>query len=45
LDGLRKKVLGVAEFESYIRGLVIENRLNSVVAELYMMEGKQYVKG
>jgi len=44
LDGFRKKALSGAEFESYIRGLVIENRLNSVVAELYMMEGKQYVK-
>lgn len=45
LDGLRKKVLSVAEFESYMRGLVIENRLNSVVAELYLMEGEKYVKG
>ena len=45
LDGLKKNVLSAAEFESHIRKLVIENRLNSVVAELYIMEGKKYAKG
>jgi len=44
LDGLRRNVLSDAEFESYMRGLVIENRLHSIVAELYMMEGKKDVK-
>ena len=44
LDGLVKKIIKAKEFESYMRGLVIENRLHAVVAELYFMEGKRYVK-
>jgi predicted nucleic acid-binding protein len=44
MKGLREKVLNVQEFEVLIRGLVIENRLSSVVAEMYLMEGKKYVK-
>ncbi|OFW52529.1 MAG: hypothetical protein A2163_08265 [Actinobacteria bacterium RBG_13_35_12] len=45
LEGLRKKILNYENYESFIRGLVIENRLSSAVAELYLLEGKKYVKG
>lgn len=44
LKGLYKKLFDIQEFEVLIRGLVIENRLSSVVAELYLLEGKKYVK-
>ena len=42
---LKKKLLSFKEFEVLIRGLVIENRLSSAVAELYLTEGKKYVEG
>ncbi len=45
LEGLESGVLDIAGFESFVRELVVENRLSSVVAELYVMEGKKYVKG
>jgi hypothetical protein len=32
------------DFETLIRGLVVESRLSSIVAELYLMEGKKNVK-
>jgi len=38
IRGLRKNILKRNEFENYMRGLVVENRLSSVVAELYLME-------
>lgn len=41
LKGLKHKKMSGAEFEMFIRGLVVENRLSSVVAELYLMEGKK----
>ena len=44
VKGLRNKVLDFSEFESLMRGLVIENRLSSVIAEFYLLEGKN-VKG
>ena len=45
IEGLRARMLSGQEFEVLIRGLVIENRLSSVVAELYLLEGKKYVEG
>ncbi|MEW6215294.1 MAG: hypothetical protein AB1478_08880 [Nitrospirota bacterium] len=45
MEGLKETILNITEFEVFIRGLVIENRLSSVVAELYLMEGKRYVEG
>jgi predicted nucleic acid-binding protein len=45
MKGLKNKLLSFKEFEVLMRGLVIENRLSSVVAELYLMEGKKYVEG
>lgn len=45
IEGLRARMLSGQEFEVLIRGLVIENRLSSVVAELYLLEGKEYVEG
>jgi hypothetical protein len=41
LKGLKDKIMNFAEFEMFVRGLVIENRLSFVVAELYLMEGKK----
>lgn len=44
LKGIRSNFLGVREFEALIRELVIENRLSSVVAELYVLEAKHAEK-
>lgn len=44
LKGLFARLINIDEFEVFIRGLVIENRLSSVVSELYLLEGKKYVK-
>lgn len=44
MKGLRERVLDFREFEALVRGLVIENRLSSVIAELYLLEGKKYVE-
>lgn len=44
LQSLKAGSVGFKEFEKNIRLLVIENRLSPVVAELYMMEGKEYVE-
>ena len=41
IEGLRGNILDFTDFEVFIRGLVIENRLSSVIAELYLMEGKK----
>lgn len=41
MKGLKNKLLSFKEFETLMRGLVIENRLSSAVAELYLMEGKE----
>jgi predicted nucleic acid-binding protein len=45
LEGLKDKLMSFQDFETFIRGLVVENRLSSIVAELYLMEGKKNVKG
>lgn len=44
LQSLKEGFIGFTEFEKNIRLLVIENRLSPVVAELYMMEGKEHVE-
>ena len=44
LEGLKDKLMSFQDFETFIRGLVVENRLSSIVAELYLMEGKKNVK-
>lgn len=38
ISGFRKNILKRNDFENYMRGLAVENRLSSVVAELYLME-------
>jgi predicted nucleic acid-binding protein len=44
MEGLKKNRLAIQDFEVFIRGLVIENRLRSAVAELYVLEGRKDVK-
>ena len=44
VQSFKEGFIGFKEFEKNIRLLVIENRLSPVVAELYMMEGKEYVE-
>ena len=45
MEGLKKNALSLQDFEIFMRGLVIENRLSSAVAELYVLEGRKDVKG
>ena len=45
MEGLKKNRLSIQDFEMFMRGLVIENRLSSAVAELYVLEGRKDVKG
>ena len=45
MEGLKKNRLSIQDFEIFIRGLVIENRLGSAAAELYILEGRKDVKG
>ena len=44
LEGLKRKIMTFDQYETLLRSLVIENRLSSAVAELYVLEGKKYVK-
>ncbi len=44
LQSLKKGFVRFQEFEKHIRNLVLENRLGSVVAELYIVEAKKDVK-
>lgn len=44
MEGLKKNRLSIEDFEIFVRGLVIENRLSSAAAELYVLEGKKDVK-
>jgi predicted nucleic acid-binding protein len=44
LECLKRNILTFERYEILLRSLVIENRLSSAVAELYMLEGKKYVK-
>ena len=43
-EGLKEKVMNFQDFEIFVRGLVVENRVSSALAELYLMEGKKHVK-
>ncbi len=45
MDALKGNVMNIQEFENLVRGLVVENRVSSALAELYLMEGKKHVKG
>jgi len=45
LQAFKKEDVNLQIFEKYIRSLVLENRLGSIVAEFYIMEGKKYVEG
>jgi hypothetical protein len=42
---LRENTLSFQDLEVFMRGLVIENRLSSVIAELYIVEGRKNVEG
>ncbi len=44
MEALKEEVVNFQDFENFVRGLVVENRVSSVLAELYLMEGKKYVK-
>ena len=44
LLALEEKLLDVCKIETLIRELVVENRLSYKVAELYIIEAKNYVK-
>ena len=45
IEALKEGVVNVEDFENFVRGLVVENRISSALAELYLMEGKKHVKG
>jgi predicted nucleic acid-binding protein len=45
MEALKEKAMNIQDFEIFIRGLVVENRVSSALAELYLMEGKKHVKG
>lgn len=45
LKALEKKLFDVCKLEILMRELVVENRLSYKVAELYIIEAKNYVKG
>jgi predicted nucleic acid-binding protein len=44
-EALRRKALRLESYEIAMRGLVIENRLISAIAELYIVEGRKDVEG
>ena len=44
LKALEKKLFDVCKLEILMRELVVENRLSYKVAELYIIEAKNYVK-
>lgn len=44
LEALKGKDMGYEGFEVGIKNLIVENRLSSRVAEIYIMEGKSYEK-
>ena len=43
-EGLKTAILTLKDYENLLRSLVIENRITSVIAEFYIMEGKSYGK-
>ena len=45
MEALKEKAMNIQDFENFIRGLVVENRVSSALAELYFIEGKKHVKG
>ena len=45
MEGLEKKILSLRDVETFLRGLVVENRLSSAVAELYILESKRDAEG
>ena len=45
MEALKKNTLNIHDFEIFIKELVIENRLSSPVAELYVLEGRKDAKG
>jgi predicted nucleic acid-binding protein len=45
MEGLRGDALSLQEFEIFVKGLVIENRLSSATGELYIVEGRKNVEG
>ena len=45
MEALKEKVVDIQEFEIFVRGLAVENRISSALAELYLMEGRKHVKG
>lgn len=45
LKALTKNIADFREFEISIRSLVVENRLSSRIAELYIVEGANHAKG
>lgn len=45
MEALKEKVITIQDFENFVRGLVVENRVSSALAELYLMEGKKHVEG
>jgi len=45
MEALKEKVMNIQDFEIFVRGLAVENRVSSALAELYLMEGRKHVKG
>jgi predicted nucleic acid-binding protein len=45
MEALNEELMTVGDFEDCLRGLVVENRISSALAELYLMEGKKHAKG
>jgi predicted nucleic acid-binding protein len=45
IEALKEGVINIEDFENFVRGLVVENRISAALAELYLMEGKKHVKG
>ncbi|MBI5050081.1 MAG: hypothetical protein HZC11_04200 [Nitrospirae bacterium] len=44
LEGLKTKVATLKDYENFLRSLAVENRITSVIADFYIMEGKKYAK-
>lgn len=45
MEALERNRLSIEDFEIFMKELVIENRLSSAVAELYVLEGRKDAKG
>jgi predicted nucleic acid-binding protein len=44
LEALRGNVLSLEDFENFVKSLVIQNRLSSAIAELYIVQGRKDVE-